>query len=47
VRRQQDLKPASASDSEIVVLGAAFLGKARLIDNVSATINATLNQTNE
>jgi pantoate--beta-alanine ligase len=34
VRRQQDLQPPHAGDTALVVLAAARLGKARLIDNV-------------
>lgn len=33
IRRQADLESPSAGDQELVVLGAARLGKARLIDN--------------
>lgn len=32
--RQSDLKPATAEDSDLVILAAAYLGKARLIDNL-------------
>ncbi len=34
IRRAIDLLPASPEDSELVVLGSAWLGKARLIDNI-------------
>jgi pantoate--beta-alanine ligase len=34
VRRADDLAPARPADRELVILAAAFLGKARLIDNV-------------
>ena len=34
------LKPAQAEDTELTVLGAAFLGKARLIDNMSVQVGA-------
>lgn len=34
IRRQQDLKPATAEDTALVVLAAARLGRARLIDNL-------------
>jgi pantoate--beta-alanine ligase len=34
VRRAVDLAPAQADDAELVLLAAAFLGKARLIDNL-------------
>ncbi|AHK14962.1 pantoate--beta-alanine ligase [Thalassolituus oleivorans] len=39
VRRSKDLAPATTGDDEIVVLGAAFLGSARLIDNIAVTLN--------
>jgi pantoate--beta-alanine ligase len=35
VRRQQDLVPAEKNDTALVVLAAARLGRARLIDNLS------------
>ncbi|MBL4852081.1 MAG: pantoate--beta-alanine ligase [Gammaproteobacteria bacterium] len=35
VRRQQDMAKAMPNDQELVVLGAAKLGKTRLIDNVT------------
>ncbi len=34
VRRQQDLEPPGEGDDSLIVLAAAWLGKARLIDNV-------------
>lgn len=34
VCRQQDLQPASAEDKELVIIAAAYLGQARLIDNL-------------
>jgi len=34
VRRESDLAPAGQDDSRLVILAAAWLGKARLIDNV-------------
>lgn len=34
VRRADDLAPPSAKDAKLVILAAAWLGKARLIDNV-------------
>jgi pantoate--beta-alanine ligase len=37
VRRAEDLQPAAADDTELVVLVAARLGKARLIDNLRVT----------
>lgn len=39
VRRSKDLAPATTGDDDIVVLGAAFLGSARLIDNITVTLN--------
>ena len=38
VCRQSDLTPATKNDSEIVVLAAVVLGKARLIDNLEVFI---------
>lgn len=38
VRRSHDLKPANASDTELVIVAAAFLGGARLIDNIELTL---------
>jgi len=38
VRRQYDLAPAEAGDGELVVLTAARLGRARLIDNLPLTL---------
>ena len=35
VRRMQDLHPATESDQQLVILVAAWLGEARLIDNLS------------
>ena len=35
VRRQSDLKLPQKRDNALVILGAAWLGKARLIDNIS------------
>jgi len=37
VRRQQDMAKAKAEDKELVVLGAAKLGKTRLIDNAEVS----------
>lgn len=34
IRRTQDLQPAKATDRELVILVAAWLGEARLIDNL-------------
>lgn len=39
VRRQSDLKPAQADDRTLVILVAAQLGKARLIDNIAFALN--------
>jgi pantoate--beta-alanine ligase len=38
ISRQNDLEPASESDTDIVILAAAYLGKARLIDNIAFEI---------
>jgi pantoate--beta-alanine ligase len=40
VRRQADLHPPTERDRELVVLGAARLGRTRLIDNVELTLPA-------
>ena len=34
IRRAVDLQPANVGDGELVVLGSAWLGRARLIDNI-------------
>ncbi|MEH6448980.1 MAG: pantoate--beta-alanine ligase [Oleispira sp.] len=39
--RESDLKPATAEDDKLVVLIAAFLGSARLIDNLPFSLNQT------
>ncbi|ASP40710.1 pantoate--beta-alanine ligase [Bacterioplanes sanyensis] len=39
IRRQQDLQSASENDGEIIILAAAFLGPARLIDNLPLSLN--------
>lgn len=39
VCRQIDLEPATDSDSELVILAAAYLGRARLIDNLHFHLN--------
>lgn len=39
VRRSDNLQPATAADREVVILGAAVLGPARLIDNLPVTLN--------
>jgi pantoate--beta-alanine ligase len=36
--QQQNLQPATATDRELVILAAAYLGKARLIDNIRFTL---------
>lgn len=41
VLRQQDLGPAETGDNELVILSAAWLGKARLIDNISFSLKQT------
>ena len=38
VRRRADLQVPSASDRELVVLAAAYLGKTRLIDNIEVLL---------
>lgn len=38
IRRQSDLQPPSPADRDLVVLGAARLGKPRLIDNVEVSL---------
>ncbi|MFT6408024.1 MAG: pantoate--beta-alanine ligase [Arenicella sp.] len=38
VCRQRDLKPAKKGDQELVILAAAQLGKARLIDNLEVVL---------
>ncbi|RUO36211.1 pantoate--beta-alanine ligase [Aliidiomarina shirensis] len=38
IRRQQDLAPAAANDTALVILVAAYLGKTRLIDNLEVTL---------
>jgi pantoate--beta-alanine ligase len=39
VRRRSDLAPAGSGDRELVVLGAAWLGRTRLIDNLEVSLN--------
>ncbi len=36
--RQNDLQPATHSDSHLAIVAAAYLGKARLIDNIRFTL---------
>lgn len=38
IRRQADLAPATVGDTALIVLAAAWLGRARLIDNVSLNL---------
>jgi len=38
ISRQSDLEPATDSDHKLVILAAAYLGKARLIDNIAFEI---------
>ena len=40
VRRASDLLPAQPTDRQLVVLAAAYLGRARLIDNLEVTLAA-------
>ena len=40
IRNAQTLKPATESDEQVVVLVAAILGKARLIDNIRVDLSA-------
>jgi len=40
VRRAADLAPPAVEDKDLVVLAAAHLGRARLVDNLRATRNA-------
>lgn len=39
IRRQADLLGPQAADTELVILAAAWLGEARLIDNVELSLN--------
>ena len=39
VRRVKDLQIASVDDNDLVLLGAVWLGKARLLDNISFAVN--------
>ena len=41
IRRKSDLREPVTTDHELVVLAAAWLGRARLIDNLSVNISAT------
>ena len=42
VRSQENLKKPSYNDSKLVVLGAGFLAKVRLIDNIEFCIPTTI-----
>lgn len=42
ILRSEDLQPASCSDRNLVILAAARLGRARLIDNISVQISDTI-----
>jgi len=39
VRRQQDLAPPQPGDTQLVIVAAAWLGRARLIDNIECDLN--------
>ncbi|MEJ2106690.1 MAG: pantoate--beta-alanine ligase [Acidiferrobacteraceae bacterium] len=39
IRRQHDLAPPESGDRDLVILAAAWLGKARLIDNIEVSLN--------
>lgn len=41
IRRAQDLAEPEESEKRLVIMGAAYLGKARLIDNVSVKLKST------
>ena len=41
IRRQIDLKKPSYNDKKLIILGAAFLGEVRLIDNIEFCIPTT------
>ncbi len=47
VRTAEDLRPATEADRDLVILAAAYLGRARLIDNLRVQLdtNAALQQT--
>ena len=48
IRRTSDLAPATQDDDSVVILGAAYLGKARLIDNLLIdNLTVTLNHNNQ
>ncbi|MDX1342873.1 MAG: pantoate--beta-alanine ligase [Reinekea sp.] len=39
ISRQSDLEPATEKNTQLVILAAAYLGKARLIDNIAFTVD--------
>ncbi len=39
IRRQEDLRPVNSDDRDLVILTAAWLGPARLIDNMKVTLD--------
>ncbi len=43
IRRSKDLQEASAGDTQLVILTAARLGPARLIDNIKLELSGTIN----
>jgi len=45
IRHADTLAPAAAGDTRLVVLGAAWLGKARLIDNVALDLSVPTDRT--
>jgi len=45
IRQADSLAAPGAADARFVVLGAAWLGKARLIDNVSLDLSAAVDRT--
>lgn len=48
IRRTSDLAPATQDDDSVVILGAAYIGKARLIDNLLIdNLTVTLNHNNQ
>jgi pantoate--beta-alanine ligase len=38
IRRAEDLKLPQATDSQLIILAAAWLGSTRLIDNLAVTL---------
>ncbi|MCG6860688.1 MAG: pantoate--beta-alanine ligase [Chromatiaceae bacterium] len=45
VRRASDLQPVTTQDEDLVVLTAAYLGKARLIDNLRVSLTGEASRT--